>query len=196
MVALGQLRYANAVQALLDQFSYHQKGADAMAALEGLAGMGHPISVSVFEQLLASSNAEMRRFAVEGLGRAGHRDALPILHEMGQSERTPGVLLALHFAHVRLAATDGSLQQLVAALGTASQRSLALAYVLDLSTSMAPALAASLTDQSADVRRLVADALGFSRNLAVIPALAAAAANDSDPDVAAAALQAIERLYL
>jgi HEAT repeat protein len=195
MEALGQLRYPNAVQALLDQFSYRQRGLDAMAALEGLAGIGHPTSVSVFEELLTSSNADMRRLAVEGLARTGNRDALPALQQLGQSERSTGVLLALHYANVKLEGTDGSLQQLVASLRTASQRALVLRYLLDLSPSVAAALGESLKDESADVRRLVADVLGFSRNTTVIPALEAAT-KDSDPDVAAAARQAIERLKI
>ena len=70
-----------------------------------------------------------------------------------------------------------------------------LRYLLDISPSAAPALSASLKDESADVRRLVADVLGFSRNAAVFPALEAAA-KDPDPDVAAAAQQAIVRLKL
>jgi HEAT repeat protein len=195
MQALGQLQYQNAVQALSDQFSYRQRGLDAMAALEGLAGIGHPTSVSLFEELLTSSNADMRRFAVEGLARTGHRDALPTLQQMGQTERSSGVLLALHYANAKLEPVAGSLQQLVASLRNGAQRSLALRYLLDLSVSVAPSLAESLKDESADVRRLVADVLGFSRNSAVIPALEAAT-KDSDPDVAAAAQQAIERLKL
>ena len=195
MQALGQLRYPNAVQALADQLSYRQRGLDAMAALEGLAGIGHPTSVSVFEQLLTSSNADMRRLAVEGLARAGNRDVLSTLQQMGQSERSNGVLLALHYANIKLGAAGGSLEQLVASLRNASQRPLALRYVLDLSTSVAPQLAESLKDDSADVRRLIADVLGFSRNAAVLPALEAAT-KDADPDVAAAAQQAIERLKL
>jgi HEAT repeat protein len=195
MQALGQLRYPNAVQALSDQFSYRQRGADAMAALEGLAGIGHPTSTTVFEELLTNSNADMRRFAVEGLARTGNREALPTLQQMGQSERSTEVLLALHYANVKLEGTDGSLQQLVASLRTAAQRPLVLGYLLDLSSSIAPSLAGSLTDESADVRRLVADVLGFSRNSAVLPALEAAA-KDPDPDVAGAAEQAIERLKL
>jgi HEAT repeat protein len=195
MQALGQLRYPNAVQALADQYSYRQRGLDAMAALEGLAGIGHPTSVSVFEELLSNSNAEMRRFAIEGLARAGHRDALPAMQQLGQTERSAAVLLALHYAALKLDGTGGSLQQLVSALANASLRPLALGYLLDLSTSAAPELAASLKDPSSDVRRLVADVIGFSRNPAVVPALEAAA-KDTDPDVAAAAQQAIERLKL
>ena len=195
MQALGQLRYPNAVQALSDRLSYHQKGLDAMAALEGLAGIGHPTSVSTFEDLLANSNADIRRFAVIGLARAGHRDALGKLQDMGQTERSDGVLLAMHYANVKLGDIDASLKQLVSSLDNPSQRSAVLGYLLDLSTSKAAALAESLTDPSADVRRLIADIVGFSRNRSVIPALEAAT-KDSDPDVAAAAQQAIERLNL
>ena len=196
MHALGQVRYPQAVQALSDQLSYHQRGPDAMAALEGLAGIGHSISASIFEQQLTSSNADMRRLAVEGLARTGNREALATLQQMGQSERSSSVLLALHYANVKLGTVDGSLQQLVASLGDASQRLLVLGYLLDVAPAVAPLLAESLLkDESADVRRLVADVLGFSRNMAVFPALAAAA-TDANPDVAAAALQALERLKL
>lgn len=195
MQALGHLRYPNAVQALADQFSYHQRGADALAALQGLAGIGHPTSVSIFEQLLTSSNADMRRFAVEGLTRADNRDVLPALQQLGQGERSQSVLLALHYAHARLAAVDASLQQLIAGLGDPSQRTAAIGYLLDLSVTMAPEIARSLQDPNEDVRRLVADILGFSRNTAVIPNLESAA-KDADPDVAAAAQQAIARLKL
>ena len=137
----------------------------------------------------------MRRFAVEGLARSGRREALPTLQQLGQSERSSDVLLALHYANVKLGTVAGSVQQLVTSLRNPPQRFLAVGYLLDLSTSVAGVLAESLTDPSADVRRLVADVLGFSRNAAVIPALRAAA-KDSDPDVAAAAQQAIERLTL
>jgi len=195
MQALGQLRYSNAVQALSDQWSYYQTGMDAMAALEGLAGIGHVTSVSIFEASLASSNADMRRLGVEGLARAGHRDARAALQQMGQGERAQSVLLALHYANVKLGEDGASLQAIVAALGNASQRLLAIRYLLDLAPSAAPGLAGSLNDPNADVRRLVADVLGFSRNPAVFPMLAASA-SDPDPDVAAAALQALERLKL
>ena len=195
MQALGALRYPNAVQALSDQFSHYQRGADAMAALEGLAGIGHPTSVSVFEELLTNSNAGMRRYAVEGLARIGNRDALAVLQQMGQSERSNAVLLAIHYANVRLGEVASSLDQLVAALDNESQRPVALNYMMDIAAFSAPAVAESLKHESADVRRLVADVLGFSRNPDVIPMLEAAT-KDADADVAAAAQQAIVRLKL
>ena len=102
MHTLGRLRYTNAVQALLDQFSYYQKGPDAAAALDALAGIGHGSATSVFEQALANSNAGWRRLGVEGLARSGNREALASLQQMGQSERSSDVLLALHFANIKL----------------------------------------------------------------------------------------------
>ena len=195
MQTLGQLQYPNAVQALSDRFSYHQRGLDAMAALEGLAGIGHPTSVSIFEQLLTSSDATMRRHAVEGLARIGNRGALPMLQQMGQSERSTSVLLALHYANVRLGEVASSLEQLVAALDSELQRPVVLNYLLDLAAFSGPALAESLKHESADVRRLIADVLGFSHDPNVIPMLEAAA-KDADPDVAAAAQQAIVRIRL
>jgi HEAT repeat protein len=195
MQALGRLRYPNAVQALSDQLSYHQRGPDATAALEGLAGIGHPTSASIFESLLTSGNAGMRRLAVEGLARAGNRDVLSTLQQMGQEERSNDVLLALHYANAKLGAIESSLQQLIAGLNNGSQRPVVLGYLLDLSTSMGPSIADSLKDPSVDVRRLIADILGFSRDTRVITALSAAT-KDADPDVAVAAQQAIARLKL
>jgi HEAT repeat protein len=195
MQALGRLQYPNAVQALLDQLSYYQNGPDALAALEGLAGIGHVASISTFEQLLASSNANMRRLAVEGLARAGHRDALPQLQQLGQTERAGAVLVALHYATVRLGASGSNPGQIVASLRDTTLRPLAVQYLLNLAPSEAPALAESLRHQDADVRRTIADVLGFSADAKVVPALTQAS-KDPDPGVALAAERALERLKL
>ena len=195
MLALGQLRYANAVQALSDQLSYYQKGADAAAAAEGLAGIGHPTSASVFRQLLTNSNAGLRRLAVEGLARADQADALGDLQQMAANERSNGVMLSLHYAGLTLRAPGSTPQPIIAALRDSSLRPLALRYLLDLAPSMASALAESLRDEDPDVRRLVAHVLGFSRDPRIVAQLDAAT-KDADPDVAAAAQQAIERIKI
>ncbi len=119
MQALGQVRYASSVQALSDQLSYYQTGPDAMAALEGLAGIGDSTTTSIFSELLTNKNADMRRLAVEGLARAGEREALTQLHQIGQSERSTGVLLALHYANSKLGGPADSLRQLVVGLNSA-----------------------------------------------------------------------------
>ena len=195
MQTLGRLQYPDAAPALMDQLSFHQKGPDAQAALEGLAGIGHVVSISTFEELLTSSNADMRRFAVEGLGRAGHRDALPQLQQMGQTERSRAVIIALHYAIFRLGAAGSSPSQIVASLRNAELRPLAVQYLLNLAPSTGSTLAESLRDQDPDVRRTIADVLGFSADAAVVPALTQVA-KDPDPDVALAAQRALERLKL
>jgi HEAT repeat protein len=200
MTALGQLRYPNAAQALADQFSYYQRGPDAAAALEGLAGVGHVTSVDIFKRAFANPDADIRRLAVEGLARAGSRADLPDLERLAQSERANGVLLALHYATLMLGAppTLGAPVKpdaLIASLKDSALRPRALQYLLDLSLTIAPALAESLRNPDADTRMFVADVLGFSRDATVIPALEAAA-KDADADVALAAKRAIERIRL
>jgi hypothetical protein len=96
MRALGLLRFQGAFQALSEQFGYYQQGPTAMAALEGLAGIGHPAGVSLFSPLLSSENVDMRRLAVEGIARAGDPSTLPELLRLGQGERTGAGRLALH----------------------------------------------------------------------------------------------------
>jgi HEAT repeat protein len=194
MAALGQLRYPNAAQALADQLSFHQRGPDAVAALGGLAGIGHETSVDIFKPTLASPDAEMRRLAVEGLARAGSRGDLPDLERLGRSERSKEVLLALHYAWLTFG-VQAKPDQLIGSLKDPALRPLALRYLLDVSPSMAPALAESLRNPDRDTRMLVADVLGFSRNPTVIPALDAAT-KDADADVARAALRAISRIKL
>jgi HEAT repeat protein len=195
MYALGRLRYPSAVQALLDQLSYHERGADAQAAMVGLAGTGHAAAVSAFEDRLTHMNATMRKLAVEGLARAAHRDALPQLQQMGQTERSGAVLVALHYATLRLGASGSSPAQIVTSLGNESLRPIAIEYLLDLAPLMASTLAESLGDENADVRRVIADVLGFSRDSSVIPRLTQAA-KDPDPGVALAAERALQRLKL
>jgi HEAT repeat protein len=195
MQALGHLRYRQATQALADQLSYYQRGPDAAAALEGLAGIGHQSSAPIFRRQLTGSNADMRRLAVEGLARAGEKDDLAELDRMGQNERSNGVLLALHYAAIRLGAASGRPDQLAASLADNSLQPLALQYLLDLSPSIGSALVGRLKDRDPDTRRLIADVLGFSADPTVIPNLEAAR-KDPDADVALAAQRAIDRIGL
>ena len=194
MTALGRLRYAGAVQALTDQLSYYETGADADAALESLASIGDATCVGVFTRLTANANPDVRRTAIEGLARSGSRDVLPILERLGDTDRSNGVLLALHFAAISLGAPVKP-DQLVTALGTPALRLLALRYLVELSPAIANDLAASLQHPDAQIRAGVADALGFSHSPSVIPALEAAA-KDRDAEAGRAAQRAIDRIRL
>jgi HEAT repeat protein len=195
MASLGQLRYPNAVQALADQLSYYQNGPDAEAALEGLAGIGHPTSIDIFKRLLGSADPDFRRLAVEGLARAGSHEDLPDVQRMAQTEKSNAVLLALHYATLKLGASGSTPDQLIASLRDSALRPLALQYLLELSPSIASALAGHLQDPDAETRMLVADLLGFSRDEAIVPRLEAAA-KDPDIETARAAQRAIDRIKL
>lgn len=195
MQALGRLGYPGAVQALLDQFGYYQKGPDAYAALEGLAGIGHAAAVSTFEQLLTNGNAGVRRLAVEGLARARSRDSLPALETLAQGERSPEVLLALHYANLELGASGSSVNHLLGAAGDRVLRPLAIRYLLDMAPAVSKTLVPWLKDADPNLRRLVADVLGFSGDRSMVTPLSETT-KDSDPDVALAATRAIERLKL
>jgi HEAT repeat protein len=195
MASLGQLRYSNAVQALADQLSYYQHGPDAEAALEGLAGIGHPTSVDIFRRLLATGDPKFRRLAVEGLARAGTSADLPDLQRAAQSEKLNPVLLAFHYAALKLGAPASKPDALVASLRDSALRPLVLQYLLDLSPSIAPALADHLQDPDPETRMLLADVLGFSRDTGVVPRLEAAA-KDPDRETAQAAVRAIDRIKL
>jgi len=195
MQALGRLQYPNAVQALLDQFSFHKRGVDAEVAFEALARVGHVAAVTTFEEHLQSSDADIRRLAVEGIARTGYKDSLYQIQQLGQTERSGSVLLAIHFAMVKLSAPGADISQVVNAVKTPALRPFAIDYLLDLGPSHASSLATSLRDQDPAMRRLMADVLGFSADPAVIPALTAAS-KDADPDVVLAAQRAIERLKL
>jgi HEAT repeat protein len=194
MTALGELRYPNAAQALSDQLSFYQRGADAQAALAGLAGIGHPTSVDIFKRALASPDTDMRRLAVEGIGRSGSAADLPDLERLGESERAGPVLLAIHFALLKLGSPIKP-DQLVVALKNAALRPLALEYLLELSPALSSRLAEELRNQDPPTRMFIADILGFSHNAKVVPALEAAA-KDLDPEAARAATRAIDRIKL
>jgi HEAT repeat protein len=192
--ALGELRYVYAAQALADQLSYYQRGADARAALAGLSAIGHPTSAEIFKRHLESGDAEMRRSAVEGLARAGASDSLDELGRMAENERSSAVLLALHFAMIRQG-SPASIDQLVAGLGSSTLRSQALGYLLELSPTIGRSLAEFLGHEDAEVRQLLADILGYSADTGVVAALEAAA-KDPDAEAALAARRAIDRLSL
>jgi HEAT repeat protein len=195
MSALGRLQYPNAVQALSDQLSYYEQGPDAIAALEGLAGIGHPTSISIFQRTLTNSNADMRRLAVEGIARAGDREVVAELHRATQGEGSYAVLLALHYANAKLGVSEDGIDQMVAALDDNALRPHAVYYLLDLAESVAPALVEALRNDNPDRRHIVAEILGFSGDPRVVSALQTAT-KDSDSDVALAAQRAIDRINL
>jgi HEAT repeat protein len=119
------------------------------------------------------------------------------LQRIGQTEVSSAVLLAIHYAGllIRHESAAGALTQLVNALGTPSLQPLAVQYLLDVSPLAASDLTKSLANPDPEIRRLVAEVLGFSGNAAVVASLEPLT-KDRDPDIAQAATRAIQRLRM
>jgi HEAT repeat protein len=69
MRALGDIAEPTAVRALTEQLDHYRKGEGAWSALDGLARIAHPSSLSAFTARLTDKDPQIRRAAVEGLAR-------------------------------------------------------------------------------------------------------------------------------
>lgn len=191
MRALGDMRHERAVQALTDQFTYYGRGDRAEAALDGLARIAHPSSVPLLASLLTHKDAELRRLAIEGIGRSGEKKFVSEVQRLGGAERSEPVSLAITFALHRLGAAK-AIDPLVSALA-GRLRDLAREYLVELGTPAAPALYTFAQDKNPEIRRQVAEILGVTGGPGAIPALEPLI-QDPDPDVATAAQRALIRL--
>jgi HEAT repeat protein len=194
MRALGQLRYTAAVQALTEQFSYYRRGEAAEAALEGLAGVAHRASVPLFNELLGRPEPAIRFLAVDGIGRSGDRGQLAAVQRIVASEKSEAVQLAAAYASQRLGGAQG-VGRLIDALANPDLQTIAREFLIELSPSAAGDLLAHLRDPDPATRAEVADILGFSGDLTVVPSLEAAC-KDADRSAASAAERGLARVRL
>ena len=191
MWALGAMKYDRAVQGLHELFRYHERGQMAEAAFDALARIGHASSLPLFVAHVSSRNAVLRTIAVEGLARTGDRARAESIQTLAAGEKNDGVLLATHFANVRL--SDGPLDAIVEALARNRLREQAWQYLFELAAGRATAFARRLQDPDERIRRELVDILGLSGDPAAAPLLEPLA-KDRDEDVAQAAIRAIARL--
>lgn len=190
MLALGDLKDVRAAHALTEQFRFYEKGDLAVAALEGLARIGHTSSVSVFQDQLVSKDAALRRAAAEGLARSGQASlSLPTL-ESGSGDRDKTVALA--FAYALQSVGRPSLDRLVGALRDPKLEAQAMLYLTELGRPIARALGGYIQDPDPAVRRSVAMVLGIIGGEDALAALERAKL-DPDTDVARAAERAVAR---
>jgi HEAT repeat protein len=191
MWALGTMRYERAIKGLNELFQYHQRGPLAAAALDALAHIGHPSSVPQFLAQLNGRNPTFKLIAIEGLGRTGDRSHTESVINAVASERSDAIVLAGHFANVRLA--DGKVDALVDALTRGRLRDQALGYIQEIAVARSQVLARYLQDPDAKVRLEIIDAIGLSGD-ASAQSLIEPLVRDRDPEVAKAATRAIARL--
>ncbi|MGH9312205.1 MAG: HEAT repeat domain-containing protein [Vicinamibacterales bacterium] len=157
MRALGQIRDERAVQGLNDQLAHYKRGDLALAAFEGLAGIGHASSVPAFESALGDREAGARRLGAEGLGRSGQAGSAAALEAAFAREKDTFAQLAMTFALCRL---DQAYQhRLVEALRVPHTAPQAFAYLLELAPASRRTLEPLLRDPDERLRTLAQRAL-------------------------------------
>ncbi len=191
MEALGDLREPLALVALTEQFEFYERGPFAEAALRAVARIAHPSSRSLLEAQAGSRERRLRQFAYEGLGRVGDTDALPVLDSALVSESRAEGRLAIRFAQQRL--QRPALGPLVEALRDTDLARQGRDYLLELGPAIAQTLESYLHDSEQNVRRGVADVLGLIGAASTLGQLDLVRA-DPEPEVAAAAARAIQRI--
>jgi HEAT repeat protein len=160
-------------------------------ALEGLAYLGDPVSVPVFNKALWSQNKQFRISAAEGLGRVGDKKNIDELQKAERVEKDGDARLAQQFALSALG-KDDYLDSMTNALNTKLHADTAQTYLEELTRN--PQFLAKiypyLKSKDATTRRKLATVLvstGDSTSIAPLEQLS----HDSNTDVAAAALRAL-----
>jgi HEAT repeat protein len=192
MAALGEIRHERAIQALTDTLAYYKREQLGVAALDALAHIAHPASLTLFSGLLEAKDVQGRRAAVEGVARSGDKAAMSNLLVRTTREKTPLVLQAVAFARAK----QGDFSQIadvVKGLRDASTSYYAFGYLIELGPPLAPSLAGAASYKDARVRATVAEVLGIIGNQASLPVLDSLS-KDKDARVAAAALRSQKRL--
>lgn len=191
MWALGLLRYERAVQGLNELLQYHQRGPMATSAFDALARIGHPSTLTQLVTLLNGRDTALKVLAIEGLARMGDRSRLDTIQLALRDERNDAVLLAGHFANVRLA--GGAADAIVGALSRTRLRVQALDYLFEIAHGRVSALARYLQDPDPRVRLDIVETLGLAGDPAALP-IVAPLAQGKDPELARAAARAAARL--
>jgi HEAT repeat protein len=191
MWTLGAMRYERAVQGLTELFNYHQRGPIAEAAFDALAHIAHPASLTQFVAQLNGKDQSMKMLAIEGLARIGDPARSDTIQLALTDEKSEEILLAGHFANVRLA--NGPAEAIVQALSRNKLRNQAFGYVTELAIVQPSALTRYLPDPDTRIRLDLLDAMGQSTDPKVLPALEPFM-RDKDANVARVAARAAARV--
>ncbi len=191
-VTVGILKAHDALAQLQLIFQNNPDRKTQEKALEGLAYLGDPVSAPLFKRELWSVNKAFRISAAEGLGRAGDKNNVPELQKAAASEKDADTRLAMQFALTALG-TDDYLNTMIQDLDSKLHGDTAQTYLVELARNpeFLPKLYPYLNSQDATSRRKLAVVLvytGDSTSIATLETLS----HDSNSDVAAAALRALQ----
>jgi len=192
MRALGQLREPRAVVALTEQLKYYNKGEGAWSALDGLARIAHPSSIPVFTSRLTDKDPQLRRAAVEGLGRSGDTSQMATLETGAGNDTSDVARAAMAFALQKLG--RNYVPRLVEFLDDGSVALQVQDYFVELGQPVEKELIPSLQEFDAPIRAAVADVLGLIGGDASLAALQGL--QEKDKSVADAISRAVERIKM
>lgn len=191
--AIGVLQVNDAGPALRELFEQNRRREQGTRYLAALARIGDRGQADLFRELVASTDPERRRRAVEGLARIADPSMLVGFKKDFQREGNEDVRLAHAFALARLG-DRAFLDSIVLALGSAGSRGRrARDYLLELGPSIVPDLYPYLNDREAKVRGALCDVLSQLGDPGAIEPITPLLA-DPSPDVADRANRAIQRL--
>ena len=192
--ALGEIREERAIQALTEQLNYYGRGEGGWSALDALARIAHPSSVSLFQSRLADKDPYLRRAAAEGLARAGDAaSVVPFISDVNQDE-SEMVRAAMAFALYKKGHVS-FLGRLIDFMDSDRVAPQIHGYFMELGPSVVPVAVVRLQEPDEDVRRNLVTILGALGDQSTATALMPFK-EDRNREVATAATYAIERIKM
>ncbi len=160
----------------------------------GLAYVGYEPAVPVFLEGLASSSAEVRRYAAEGLGRLGKPENAEAVGRAFLQEEDPAVRLAMDFALFRMGRRDHDVGFVRTLQQDDQDRTAQLAsYVTEYATDILPALFQYMDRLDTGTRRRLLRLAAYAEDLAVLPLLEKYL-DSPDESLATAAFETIKEI--
>jgi HEAT repeat protein len=191
--AVGDIRDPRGVKALEEQFIFYKKGPLARAAFDGVARIGSPMSLSLFQEHVTDRDAVIRRLAIEGVVRTHDQAAINALEISTAGENDNSAQLARAFALE--ASNKRGLDLLVSKLSDDILFEQAMGYLVELGPRVVNPLGVHLKDPNARVRERIAQTMGLIGDSIAAPALESTL-RDPDVNVARAAERALARIRI
>ena len=195
----GVLRNMSAVPALTDVLNRARDARIKRAALESLSMLPDPANQSVYLQYLNDKDEKLRGSAAEGLGRLKNSANVAAVQKAWDGEAKTGPRLSDAFALVLLGKTDRSefspLQFLINTLDSAAYNGVAEPFLTELARDprVRNELYAPMQSGTKAQKLGLAHVLSVSGDKDSVPELKKLG-NDPDPEVAKAALTAVQNL--
>jgi len=188
---VGILHAQEAIPKLQLMFENNPDKKTKEKALQGLAYLGSPVSLPLFNRELWSSNKLFRTSAAEGMGRAGDKKSVPELQKAVNSEKDGDARLAMEFALAALG-EDDYVNTLIQEMDTKVHGDSAQTYLVELARNpgFLPKLYPYLGNQNATIQGKLAIVLMYSGDSTSIAPLETLS-HDSNTDVASAAIRAL-----